>query len=140
MFITTEEHTWPHVWTLITSNFTETSLLNLLLHFLLINYMILKNKNTFEFAWRRLDFFMLLVIAGAFASTTHITCRLLIYMVFKGESTYNDFQYSSTNLIIIALLLGLRQQATKPNTLTNKFDSGIPFISGNIVIPYGILP
>ena len=55
--------------------------------------------------------------------------------------------------MIVALLLGLRQQASAPahtnsgdnainftNSQKSEFDTGIPFIASNVVIPYSVLP
>lgn len=149
--------TVPFVWTLSTSSFVETNFFYLLLHLTLINYIVIKNKAALEHIWRRRDFFYMVLVAGFLATTTHFAWRLALFALFKNEEAYREFEYGSINLITMALVLGLRQVASHQTmlqrqtqqvsaiTFTNpsiktEFDSGIPFISGNIILPYQLLP
>jgi hypothetical protein len=144
----------PFVWTFTTSVFVETNFLFLVMHIMLINYVIIKNKTSLEQIWKIRDLFTMLCVSGFMATCTHFVWRLCIYAILKNEQTYSEFEYCSINFIVMALMLGLRQassqqialqrdttaiQFTNP-TIKTEFDSGIPFISGNIVIPYSILP
>jgi len=81
---------------------------------------------------------MLLCVSGFFSSLTHLGIKLSMKYVFGKDQD----KYSSINFIIMALLLGLRQKSSNPDQLdfSNQFDSKIPFISGNIVVPYTFLP
>lgn len=144
---------YPYVWTLLTSVFVETNPVFLATHLLLINYIVIKNKASLESAWRTKDLVVLLCVAGVLSTLSHFACRLaLMKLNLQG---YLEFQYCSLNLIIMALLLGLKQASAHQQhqvsresgqinfnnpTLRTEFDSGIPFISGNIVVPYSILP
>lgn len=146
----------PFVWTLFTSTFVETNLFYLLIHLALINYIVIKNKSALEHIWRRSDFFYMVCVAGFLSTTTHFVWRLSMFAVFKNGQAYRDFEYGSINLITMALVLGLRQASSHQlvlhrqsqgsaisfsnPTIKTEFDSGIPFISGNIVVPYAILP
>lgn len=97
---------YPYVWTFLTSVFVETNPVFMLMHLFLINYIVIKNKSSFEEAWRRQDLFFLLCISGLLSSLTHFGCRLALMKL--SQKTYVDFTYCSLNLIIMALLLGLK--------------------------------
>lgn len=144
---------YPYIWTLLTSVFVETNPVFLATHMLLINYIVIKNKSSLESAWKTKDLFVLLCVAGVLSTVSHFICRLVLMKI--NLEGYLEFQYSSLNLIIMALLLGLKQASAHQQnqvsresgqinfnnpTLRTDFDSGIPFISGNIVVPYSILP
>ena len=140
----------PFLWTLVTSVFVESNIILLVIHFITINYVVIKNRKSLESAWQHRDFIKMLCISAFLSTMTHFVFRLSIYKMTGNAKNYNSFEYCSINFIVIALLLGLRQQANKQvlsnmselqeQTETKEFDSGVPFISGNIIIPYSILP
>ena len=94
---------------MITSVFVETNAVFMLTHLLLVNYIVIKNKASFEEAWRRWDFFLLLCFSGSLATAAHFCCRLIMMEI--NEKAYLDFEYCSLNLVIMSLLLGLKQAA-----------------------------
>ena len=79
----------------------------------LINYIVCKNRKSFEAAWRTRDLYLLLAVSSFFSHMTMLLIRLSIVGVFKNFETYKACRYSGLNFIVMALLLGLRQQAYK---------------------------
>jgi hypothetical protein len=141
----------PFVWTFVTSVFVETNLLFLVIHLATINYVVVMNRQTFETAWTKKEFLKMLCICAILSTFTHFVLRVLIFSCTRNLKSYSAFGYSSINFIVIALLLGLCQQANRKAALTNmpgfqkqiakrEFDTAIPFISSTIKIPYSILP
>ena len=104
----------PYVWTLVTSVLVEPNPLFMVLHLGAMNYVVACNRHTFESAWRTNDFYMLIAIGGALASLTHFGVRLSLRAITQDEAAYADSSYASINFIVMALLMGLRQQA-RPN-------------------------
>jgi hypothetical protein len=97
----------PYIWTFSTTVFIETNFLFLIIHFMLINYIVIKNKTALEHIWRRKDFFFMICISGFMATCTHFAWRLALYGIFKNEKSYSEFEYCSINFIVLALILGL---------------------------------
>lgn len=102
----TENQQMPYIWTLVTSIFVETNLVYLIAHLFLMNYIVYKNRSSFESSWSAQDFFVMLCVSSLFATSTHFLIRLALF-TFSADS-YTSFSYSSTNFVILALLLGLR--------------------------------
>jgi len=109
----------PFVWTFVTSAFVETNLLFLVIHLAAINYVVVMNRSTFETAWTKKEFLKMLCICATLSTFTHFVLRMLIFSITRNLKNYSLFQYSSINFIVIALLLGLCQQANRKAALTN---------------------
>ena len=60
----------PFFWTFSTSIFVETNIAFLVIHLLLVNYIMLKNRTSLEQIWRRKDFFVMVVVSGFMATCT----------------------------------------------------------------------
>ena len=103
----------PYVWTTFTSILVEESILFLLSYFVLINYIVYKNRMSFESAWETRDFYKMLLIASTCSLASQLAIRLSLLGVFKNMESYKACRYSGLNFIVVALLLGLRQQAHK---------------------------
>ena len=104
----------------------------------------------------------MICISGFLSSAIQLLFRVCLFGINKNEQSYKEFRYASINIVVIALFLGLCQQTHLKKqkaapAFSNgvralnfdpfnqvpfkaQFDSGIPFISGNIIIPYQILP
>ena len=76
-----------------------------------MNYIVLCNRATFETAWRPRDFLLLLCTAGFAATSTHLLLRLGLYGMSHDADYYASYRFASINFIVMALLVGLRQQA-----------------------------
>jgi len=110
---TPKQSSIPFLWTLITSVFVESNIIFLVIHFATINYVVVKNRKSLESAWQHRDFMKMLCISAMLSTSTHFMFRLTIYKATGNVKNYNGFEYCSINFIVIALLLGLRQQANK---------------------------
>ena len=110
---TSKQTSIPFLWTLMTSVFVESNIIFFAIHFATINYVVIKNRKSLEAAWQHRDFLRMLCVSALLSTTTHFMFRLTIYKVTGNEKNYNEFEYCSINFIVIALLLGLRQQANK---------------------------
>ena len=76
---------------------------------IIINYIVYKNRVSFENAWRTRDFYVLLFVSSFLSLMTQTLIRLSILGVFKNVETYKSCRYSGLNFIVMALILGLRQ-------------------------------
>ena len=144
------------------------------LYLFLINYITIKNKTALEQAWEPKHFFRMILIAGFLSTSSLLVCRVLLFTINNDEKTYQEYEFSSSSIVVMSLMLGLQQYAQRsvkatsqaafkasPTTVARpidladpfsfqpqkaqlpiitEFDSGIPFISGNIIIPYHLLP
>ena len=100
---------FPYIWTMVTCAFVETNIAFLAIYLLLINYIVSKNRECLESAWQTKNFMRMLVITSFLSSMTQFVLRLCIYSITKNAESYNSFEYSSLNLIVMSLLLGLHQ-------------------------------
>lgn len=98
---------FPYIWTMVTCSFVETNIAFMVMYLLLINYIVSKNRTCFETAWQRKDFMRMLLVTSFLSSMTQLVIRLVLYSITKNAESYNSFEYSSLNLIVMSLLLGL---------------------------------
>lgn len=101
--------TIPYVWTPFTCIFIEESLIFLFGQLAVINFIVYKNRRSFEGAWQTRDLYIMLAVASFCSLTTQLLIRLSIVGVFKNVESYKACRYSGLNFIVMALLLGLRQ-------------------------------
>ena len=103
----------PYFWTFFTSILIEESFIYLVFQLALINYIVCKNRKSFENAWHTRDFYILLAVTSFFSLRTQLLIRLSLVGIFKNVESYQTYRYAGLNFIVMALLLGLRQQAYK---------------------------
>ena len=60
----------PYVWTAFTSILVEESILFLLCYFVLINFIVYKNRVSFESAWETKDFYKMLLLTSVCSLAT----------------------------------------------------------------------
>ena len=104
-----DSSTYPYIWTLVTSIFIEENLLFLAFFLALANYIVIMNRQSLEQAWDTKEFVKMICISGGLSSATHLLCRACIYGVTRNQEAYAQYRYSSINIIVMALLLGLCQ-------------------------------
>jgi len=71
-----------------------------------------------------------------FVGVTSGLCLLLLRYVgyfLTGDLFYLTYGYTSLNLVLLSVILGLRQLFSE-----RSLDTGIPFITGNLLIPYNV--
>lgn len=79
----------PYFWTFFTSIFIEENILYLLGQLAAINYIVYKNRSSFENAWRTRDFYVLLAVSAFFSLATQLLIRLSLVGIFKNVEAYN---------------------------------------------------
>jgi len=99
---------FPYFWTFFTSLFVEESLLILATGLMVINYVVYKNRQSFETVWQTRDFYVMLGVAALLSSMTMLMLRLVMLGLFRNVVAYKAYRYSGLNFIVMALLLGLR--------------------------------
>lgn len=73
----------------------------------LANYIAIRNQQALEDAWEPKDFTRMIVIAGALSSSSLLFLRVCLFAIKNNDEVYRDYEFSSTNIVVIALLLGL---------------------------------
>ena len=51
----------------------------------------------------------MIMIAGALSSSSLLMLRVCLFAIKNDEEVYKNYEFSSTNIVVIALLLGLQQ-------------------------------
>ena len=99
----------PYLWTLITSTFAEQNIFTLGLFLYLANYIAIRNRESLEEAWEPRDFTRMLVIAGGLSTSSLLLLRVTLFAINNDDKVYSGYEFSSTNIVVISLLLGLQQ-------------------------------
>lgn len=81
----------PYIWTFVTSVFVETSLVFLVIHLATINYVVLRNRQTFESAWTKKEFLKMLCICATLSTFTYYIFRLVIFSCTGDIKNYGAF-------------------------------------------------
>lgn len=62
-----------------------------------------------EEAWEPRDFTRMLVIAGGLSTSSLLLLRVTLFAINNDDKVYSGYEFSSTNIVVISLLLGLQQ-------------------------------
>eukprot|EP00347_Sterkiella_histriomuscorum_P014488 403360685 len=84
--------------------------------------------------WSKYQFNCLIIFVAVSSGIVMLIQRQIGYLILSDESYIND-AYTSISSISLCILFGLRQ-----NFPDKQFDTLIPFIKGNFMIPYQVLP
>ena len=93
---------------MVTSAFAEQNIFTLGLFLYLANYIAIRNQQALEDAWEPKDFIRMIMIAGALSSSSLLMLRVCLFAIKNDEEVYKNYEFSSTNIVVIALLLGLQ--------------------------------
>ena len=55
------------------------------------------------------DFTRMLVIAGSLSASSLLLLRVCLFAINNDDKVYSEYEFSSTNIVVISLLLGLQQ-------------------------------
>ena len=125
----------PALWTLITCVLFESNWIFLAINLLLINYFV----GQLEQIWSRRGFSALVIFSalctGLLRLAFRVTYANTIESADAGEKGIMAQPYCSLNHLVILILMGCRQGY--PERI---LDTGIPFITESIILPFKQLP
>ena len=108
---TANDSSIPCLWTLVTSVFVDVDPLAFVFNIALANYIVHKNRDVLEKAWTQKDFMIMICVSGTMATSLHLLLRIIMISI-TGNKNYETFEYASLNFVIMAILIGLRQQSS----------------------------